>query len=109
MNSNIIIFDFDGTLADTQPFHMKSWQQIAEDESIILDPTDAECLLGLGRLECVDVVLRRARRTYTEQDRLLLADKKNRLYLEFLSTLPTQKLVFPGVPGLLGELNRRAV
>jgi len=55
-------------------------------------------------MESLEIILGRSDKKYLEQEKLKIADDKNNIYREFVNQL-NEKDLFPGVNGLLTELN----
>jgi beta-phosphoglucomutase len=64
-----IIFDLDGVIVSTDEFHYHAWKQIADAEGIPFDRNDNERLRGVSRMESLDILLERASRSYSEQEK----------------------------------------
>lgn len=103
-----IVFDLDGVLVKTDEMHYRSWKEVAEQEGIPFDRTKNERLRGLGRMESLAIVLEACDRSYSPEQMLELAERKNAAYLRFLNDL-TPADVLPGVSDLLRELRNRRV
>jgi beta-phosphoglucomutase len=101
------IFDVDGVIADTADLHKAAWRRLAEDEGFAFDDAAADPLRGLSREASLRRLLGPAE---VSPERFAeLTDRKNRYYLESLSTL-TEADVLPGVRALLcglGDLGIR--
>ncbi|MEG1426156.1 MAG: beta-phosphoglucomutase [Oscillospiraceae bacterium] len=98
-----IIFDLDGVIVSTDGFHYKAWKQMANREGIYFDETINNRLRGVSRMESLAIILERANRTYTDEEKAEMASMKNELYRESLSEL-TPADILPGVMDLLQKL-----
>jgi len=103
-----VIFDFDGVLVHTDHLHYRAWQKLAEAEGLPFNRQISERLRGLGRMASLEILLGPTDRTFSHQEKLALADRKNTAYLELAESL-TREDVLPGVWPLLTELTRRGV
>ncbi|HOW69250.1 MAG TPA: beta-phosphoglucomutase [Phycisphaerae bacterium] len=103
-----VIFDLDGVLVTTDELHYQAWRQVADREGIYFDRTINHQLRGVSRMESLEIILERAGRAYTPEEKSALANRKNHLYRELLRTL-TAADVLPGVQALLAELRRRGI
>lgn len=103
-----IIFDLDGVLLSTDHFHYLAWKKIADKENIYFDETINNRLRGVSRMASLDIILERAARTYSEEEKLLLTEEKNNCYRELLNELDPSFLA-PNTTALLGELRERGV
>lgn len=98
-----IIFDLDGVLVTTDTLHYAAWKETADREGIYFDRKINHRLRGVGRMECVDILLERARRPYSSVEKAALAQHKNAYYqrlLEFISP----KNILPGAVSVLEQL-----
>lgn len=90
-----VIFDLDGVLVTTDDCHFQAWKQMAEENGIPFSRQDNERLRGVSRMASLDIVLEKAKRHYSEAEKLALAMRKNDLYVDLISAL-TQDAVLPG-------------
>ncbi|MDP4088768.1 MAG: beta-phosphoglucomutase [Bacillota bacterium] len=103
-----IIFDLDGVIVCTDEYHYLAWKQVADSEGIYFDREINERLRGVSRIESLEIILERAAKSYTDEEKLKLADKKNIIYRESLTKL-TPEDILPGVIDLLDELKNRSI
>lgn len=82
-----IIFDLDGVLAFSDKYHYKAWKYIADKEGIYFDEIINNRLRGVSRMESLEIVLEKAHKVYTSEEKLELANIKNNLYVEYLDEL----------------------
>jgi beta-phosphoglucomutase len=101
-----VIFDLDGVIVSTDDCHYRGWQQLADDEGIYFDRTINERLRGVSRMESLAILLERAERDYTPEERLALAERKNGYYRQLIATLTPADLL-PGVDEVLTALRAR--
>lgn len=85
-----VIFDLDGVLVFTDKFHYQAWKQIADEEKIPFDETINNRLRGVSRKESLEIILEKATKTYGEEEKAALCEKKNTIYREFLKTMSSQ-------------------
>ena len=105
---NAIIFDLDGVLLSTDHFHYLAWKKIADKENIYFDEKINNRLRGVSRMASLDIILERAARAYSDEEKLLLAEEKNNSYRELLNELDPSFLA-PNTTALLEELRERGV
>ncbi len=98
-----IIFDLDGVLVHTDRWHEAAWRAIAEDEGIEFDPSWRARLRGVDRMSSLEIILERAGRRYSREEKELLANRKNDLYRGAIHSLSSNALV-PGARQLLETL-----
>lgn len=82
-----IIFDLDGVLVSTDKYHYLAWKAIADREGIYFDEQINNRLRGVSRMASLDIVLERASKTYSDEEKLELATTKNDIYRESLKSL----------------------
>ncbi len=102
------IFDLDGVIVDTAKFHFLAWQKMGKLISLNLIPKDDEYLRGVGRMQCVDVLLKKAGIEKSEEEKKKLADYKNNEYLKYIDTI-TPKDLLPGAIDFLVDLNNNNI
>lgn len=91
-----VIFDLDGVIADTARFHYQAWKKLASEIGINLTYEFNENLKGVGRMESLDLILTLTEKNYSNEEKIGLANKKNRYYLEFVDRMTPSDLL-PGV------------
>lgn len=82
-----VIFNLEGVLVTTDTCHRQAWQAMAYENGISFDDNTYERMRGLSRSEALDILLSRARRRYTEPEKLVLAMRKGDLYMEAIAGL----------------------
>ncbi|HWR24271.1 MAG TPA: beta-phosphoglucomutase [Feifaniaceae bacterium] len=83
-----VLFDLDGVLVSTDELHFKAWERLAKDLSITtFTREDNARQRGVSRLESLEVVLEKSGQSYTAEEKLALAEKKNAYYVEMLQTV----------------------
>jgi len=100
MNYQAVIFDLDGVITDTAHYHYLAWKRLAESEGIPFDEAFNEELKGVDRMGSLALILARGTRSYTQEQKLALADAKNRHYQELIATMTPRDLL----PGALEAL-----
>lgn len=102
------IFDLDGVIVFTDRFHYLAWKAIADEERIYFDERINNRLRGVSRMDSLDIILERAERSYSAEEKLALAEKKNALYQNYLRSM-SEKDVSEDVLSMLKELRRRNI
>jgi len=98
-----IIFDFDGVIADTEPFHLKAFRKVLADEGITLTEREYyEKYLGVDDLGCFKSVLASYGRRPGPNKIASLMARKSCLFKENI----LKKLSF--VPGVIPFVKRAA-
>jgi len=103
-----VIFDLDGVIVTTDEFHYQGWQRLADEEGIYFDRKTNERLRGVSRLESLEIILEKAGRNYSREEKTEMAERKNKYYRDLLRTL-TPDDVFPGVMEMLKELKDKGI
>jgi len=104
-----IIFDLDGVLVSTDELHFKAWKRLAEEIGITnFTKEDNMRQKGVSRMESLEVVLRKGDRAFSEPEKLELAERKNRYYVEYLQELD-QGAVLKDVVRTLEDLRKRGI
>ena len=108
MAKKAVIFDLDGVIVSTDGLHYKAWKAMADREGIYFDEVINNRLRGVSRMESLSIVLERAEKSYTEEEKLEMATLKNEIYKESLSVL-TPDDILPGVTPVLEKLRAMGV
>lgn len=95
-----IIFDLDGVIVSTDTLHKKAWKAIVEKEGIPFDDSVADKLRGVGRIECVNIILGPRKKEYSNEWKKAFSDFKNEVYVKSLDTI-SRRNVLPGVLALI--------
>ncbi|MFL6673670.1 MAG: beta-phosphoglucomutase [Massilia sp.] len=90
-----VIFDLDGVITDTAHYHYLAWKQLAESEGVRFDRAFNENLKGVDRMGSLDLILAGSAKTYSAEQKLALADSKNRHYQQLIATMTAADLL-PG-------------
>ena len=103
-----VIFDLDGVIVSTDDCHYEAWKKMADEEGIYFDKTINNRLRGVSRMESLEIVLERAVKEYSEEEKLQLAERKNGYYKEFITKL-TPNDILPGAKENLEELRKNGI
>jgi beta-phosphoglucomutase len=98
-----VIFDLDGVITDTAHYHYLAWKRLADSVDAPFDEAFNEQLKGVDRMGSLDLILARAPRTYTPEEKRLLSDAKNTHYQELIATMTPDDLL-PGALRALEEV-----
>lgn len=101
-----IIFDLDGVICFTDKYHYQAWKELADREGIYFDETINDRLRGVSRMQSLDIILERASREYTEEEKESMAAMKNESYVKLLENMSTKDLS-DEVKNTLDELRHR--
>lgn len=102
-----IIFDLDGVLVSTDEMHYLAWKRLADELEITgFNREDNRRQRGVSRMASLEVVLEKSDKTYTEEEKEELAERKNGYYLELLKDMDNSA-VLTGVTDALEVLKRK--
>lgn len=82
-----VIFDLDGVLVSTDEQNYRAWKKVADDCQAPFDRETNNRLRGISRQDCIDVVLEKSTREYSDDEKEILCAKKNEYYLASLTCL----------------------
>lgn len=103
-----VLFDLDGVIVSTDECHYKAWKRLADEEGIYFDRKINERLRGVSRMESLEIILEKADKEYTKEQKLALSDRKNSFYKELIKEL-TPNDILPGVKKLLHEIKDNGI
>lgn len=103
-----VIFDLDGVIVSTDECHYLAWKKIADDEGIYFDRQINERLRGVSRMESLEIVLEKAEKKYSDEEKLSLAETKNNQYKEYIKSL-TPSDILEGVMDNLEDLKAKGI
>lgn len=105
-----VIFDLDGVITDTAEYHYQAWKAIAEELNIPFTREFNENLKGVSRIDSLKLLLGQANppADYSEAEMNELADRKNKLYVELISSITPADLL-PGIDRFLSELREAGI
>lgn len=103
-----VIFDLDGVIVSTDDCHYEAWKKMAGEEGIYFDKIINNRLRGVSRMESLEIVLEKAEKEYSEEEKMQLAERKNGYYKEFITNL-TPSDILPGARKTLDELKANGI
>lgn len=92
MKYQAVIFDLDGVICFTDKYHYKAWKRMADDLGIYFDEEINNRLRGVSRMESLEIILERSDKAFSEDEKLALAEKKNKIYVELLGEMSKEDL-----------------
>lgn len=99
-----VIFDLDGVLVSTDEMHYQAWKRLAQELHITgFTREDNRRQRGVSRMASLEIVLEKADRTYSEEEKIELAEQKNGYYLELLEEMD-ESAVLENVKDVLEKL-----
>jgi beta-phosphoglucomutase len=103
-----VLFDLDGVLVNTAASHYRAWWRLAQELGIPFDERINQAFRGVGRMECLDKLLGEHGRFFALEEKIVLAERKNAYYLEYVEKLGPRD-VAPGAAELVRELKQSDV
>lgn len=103
-----IVFDLDGVLVHTDEFHYQAWKQMADRLGIPFDREVNNRLRGVSRMASLEIILEKADRPFSNEEKLALTEEKNAAYRKLLETMSPED-VSPEVVETLAELKKRGL
>lgn len=97
------IFDLDGVIVDTAKYHYQAWRRLAHELGFEFTEEQNERLKGVSRMRSLDILLEIGHKQGSPQEKETLASKKNRWYVELISTM-TPSEILPGSIAFLQSL-----
>ena len=103
-----VIFDLDGVIVSTDNCHYLAWKRMADEEGISFDRTVNERLRGVSRMESLAIILEKAAKEYSEEEKQAMAARKNGYYVELIGSL-TENDILPGALDTLNMLKEKGI
>jgi beta-phosphoglucomutase len=103
-----VIFDLDGVIVSTDDCHYEAWQLLADKQGIYFDREINQRLRGVSRMESLEILLERAKRTYTEEEKIAMATEKNETYKHLVMKI-TPAAILPGAMETLAKLREKGI
>ena len=104
-----VIFDLDGVLVTTDEMHYMAWSRLAKEIGISnFTKEDNIRQRGISRMASLEIVLEKSDKTFTDEEKQELADRKNGYYCEMLNSL-TPKDVLDGATEFLKFLKSKNI
>lgn len=106
LQKKAVIFDLDGVICFTDRFHYQAWKTLADSLDIYFDEKINNRLRGVSRMASLEIILEKAKKEYTQEEKNLFAEKKNDLYRDLLKNMSPADLS-EEVRDTLQELRKR--
>lgn len=104
-----VIFDLDGVLVTTDELHYLAWKQLADEEGITgFTREDNLRQRGVSRMASLEVVLEKADKKYSDEEKAALAERKNNIYVDSLAKLD-KSAVLSGVFEFIAFLKEKNI
>ena len=101
-----VIFDLDGVICFTDKYHYQAWKMLADRLGIYFDEKINNRLRGVSRMASLEIILERATREYSPEEKEAFATEKNDNYRELLKNMSPADLT-DEVKNTLVELRNR--
>ena len=101
-----VIFDLDGVICFTDKLHYKAWKTVADEQGIYFDEKINDRLRGVSRMASLDIILERAGRADSLDEKKEIEKEKNSIYVSLLDTMNENDLD-DGVKEALDTLRER--
>lgn len=108
MAVHAIIFDLDGVIVSTDNYHYLGWKAMADEAGIYFDRAINERLRGVSRMESLAIILEKATRDYSDEEKQAMAARKNDIYRQSLQDLSPEEIL-PGAMDILQECKTRGI
>ena len=82
-----VIFDLDGVICFTDKYHYIAWKKLADKLGIYFDEEINNRLRGVSRMASLDIILEKADKEYSENEKEKMAEEKNDTYVELLKEM----------------------
>lgn len=97
-----VIFDMDGVLVDSMPYHADAWVSVFKDVGINIRREDIYDIEGSNHIGIIKLVFKRAGRTPEHADFLRLAQKKQEIFSKI-----NKAKVFDGIYEFINSLKNK--
>jgi beta-phosphoglucomutase len=102
------LFDLDGVIVDTAKFHFLAWNRLASELGFTFTEYHNERLKGVSRVHSLEILLEIGRISLSEEKKQLLAELKNKWYVEYISNM-NQSEILPGAKEYLIQLRNSGI
>lgn len=103
-----VIFDLDGVIVSTDDCHYEAWKKMADEEGIYFDKDINNRLRGVSRMDSLEIILEKAEKEYSADEKEEMAERKNNYYKEFITKL-TPDDILPGAMNTLEDLRANGI
>lgn len=107
MKTKAIIFDLDGVLTDSAKYHYLAWKTLSEELGLTFNKEINERLKGVSRMDSFQIILEvnHAEDRFSVQEKEKLIEKKNRIYVDYIKTMPPDDIL-PGILPFIGHAKK---
>ena len=109
MKFKAVIFDLDGVICSTDEYHYLAWKALADIIGVTnFTREDNKLQRGVSRMESLEVVLKKANKKYSDEEKVKLAETKNDIYKSMLASM-SEKDLGADVSSTLDALRERGM
>lgn len=87
LEKKAVIFDLDDVICFMDRFHYQSWKALADRLGIYFDDKINDRLRGVSRMASLDIILERATKEYTQEEKEAFSTEKNDTYRKLLKNM----------------------
>lgn len=102
------IFDLDGVIVNTAKYHYLAWKRLADELGFEFTEKDNEKLKGVSRMRSLEILLSVGRINASEEEKIKMAAKKNKWYVEYISKLDKSEIL-PGVENFINMIKNEGI
>jgi beta-phosphoglucomutase len=102
------LFDLDGVIVDTAKYHFLAWRRLAGELGFKFTEQHNERLKGVSRMRSLDILLEIGRVSLSEEEKLRLAEDKNRWYVTYIQQMDASEIL-PGAREYLNQLRHKGI
>ena len=92
LEEKAVFFDLDGVICFTDKYHYQAWKALADKLGIYFYEKINNRLRGVSRMASLEIILERADKTYTQEEKEAFAEEKNDNYKELLKNMKESDL-----------------
>lgn len=107
-NKKVFIFDLDGVITSTDKYHFEAWKIAVEKIGIYLDKDFEKFIKGIGREECLRLIINKHNKIIDEEEFNSILEFKNNYYINLLSNF-SEENIFHGSVELLEYLKENKI
>jgi HAD superfamily hydrolase (TIGR01509 family) len=96
-----IIFDLDGTLIDSMPYHVAAFKDLLREHNIKIKKGELEKIIGMPTTKIFEILKKRHK--FKEK----IVDLREERRYHFFKFLGTQNIAFPGVMNTIKKLKKK--
>src|SRR5659263_271046 len=99
-----VIFDMDGVLVDSMPYHADAWVSVFKEVGINIRREDIYDIEGSNHIGIINLVFKKAGRTPEPSDFLRLVQKKHEIFSKI-----NKAMVFDGIYECINSLKNKCL